>query len=584
MDDFELEIKKDFLVEALDLLIKAENAFMRLESERENPALIDEIFRLAHNLKGTSKAVGFDQLSGFTHVAENLILKIKEKVIPVNNTVISVLLAFNDRVNEMVRGLNEDISREFDVNDIKEKLIEVTSGTFKQEVVPQEVVIEPSVQAVAAIEETVVESPVIENLNTDISVEQTQPIKSKKAATTAASSEDDTIRVKLSRIDKLNNMMGELIIMQTVLDQRRYIHIQDEIANKSIAQMGKLFKEVQEISISLRMLSLKSTFQKLSRIVRDTSSALDKKVNLQIIGEDTDVDKTVLEQLGDPLVHIVRNAIDHGLESKEDRLKANKSIEGVVEINAFHEGSNLVIQITDDGKGINPEVIRKKAIEKNIITPDIRMSDTEIINLIFHPGFSTKEQVTEVSGRGVGMDVVKTNIQNLGGEVVIQSKVGIGSNFRITLPLTMAIIDGMVINSRENLYVLPLNQIHELIRADQKDIHHLSSAGSFLNLRGETIPFFQLSQKLGLNKVDISQSIILIVRSGKYPFGIQIDDVSHRQQIVIKPLGKELEKNSGFMGSAILPNGKPALILDLVELFIDDLKQSKAYSKLKEVS
>ena len=461
MEDFETELKRDFLSESKDLLANAEGAFLRLESERTNPELLNEIFRLAHNLKGTSKAVGFDQLASLTHTAENLILKLKDSSIQVNDQVVSILLEFKDKVYEMVEGLSSDLNAQFEITTIQNKInIMIEKKGVVEEVVTSPIVDAPSAEdsrfeeinpaALESLKELgLADEATISQLQSQVHVkpdiiEEFQnkvdglEIKNedkiiKKPSEKSLAKDDEDIRVKLSRIDKLNNIIGELVILNTVLGQRRYQNIQDELSNKTIGQMSKLFKEVQELSMSLRMVPLKTTFQKMLRIVRDTSKALSKDVKLVLIGEDTEVDKTVLEKLSDPLVHIIRNAVDHGLESSEERRKVGKNVEGEVYLKAYHEGNHLVLEITDDGKGINPEIIKKKAIEKKLISDKANMSDSEIINLIFHPGFSTKEQVTEVSGRGVGMDVVKTNIEQLGGEVQVTSITGKGSKFKLVL-------------------------------------------------------------------------------------------------------------------------------------------------------
>ncbi|MBN22096.1 MAG: hypothetical protein CL678_12520 [Bdellovibrionaceae bacterium] len=372
-----------------------------------------------------------------------------------------------------------------------------------------------------------------------------------------------------------------MIILQTVINQRRFQYIQDDLTNKSIGMMGKLFKEVQELAMSLRMLPLKSTFQKMNRIVRDTSKALDKEVNLKMIGEETEVDKTVLEKLSDPLVHIVRNAIDHGLESTEGRKEAGKDPQGNVQILAYHEGSNLVIEVNDDGKGIDPEIIRKKAIEKKVIDEHTPMTPEETIQLIFHPGFSTKEQVTEVSGRGVGMDVVKTNIESLGGEVNLQSKVGEGSSFKVVLPLTLAIIEGLVITAEKEKFVIPLSQIFEIVKVQESEIENFSGIARLFKVRGEVLPLFHINSKLGKKLTPESQYTVIILRGSTYSFGVVVEDILNQQQIVIKKLGDDIPNKKGMMGSAIMADGMPAIILDFYELFKDDLNASRGYKNMK---
>lgn len=704
MDEFELELKQDFLEESDDLLQSAEETFLRLEDDGADPELLNEIFRLAHNLKGTSQAVGFEQLSELTHVAESLILKLKEGEISVTEPIVNILLTFKDKVTEMIEGLKDDFDARFDISNEIENLQACIDG--KVGVTPEVLtnVVEESTQietlpsydefedetpnssqpddsaqqnnnfnsaAVESLrelgfteeqiqkelnptpkskEESVANAAAIESLRelgftdeeievqlgtTEVNVEvnsaameslrelgfseeeiqaqlnndedkvetdniielsQTQTkneekktivekedLKPKKKPSKVSAKEDDSIRVKLSRIDQLNNIIGELVIMQTVLSQRRYEHIRDDISNDSISQMSKLFKEVQELSMSLRMIPMKNTFQKMNRIVRDTSKALGKEIKLHLVGEDTEVDKTVLEHLTDPLVHMVRNSVDHGIESSvEKRVMNGKTEFGNVELMAFHEGSNLVIQITDDGGGIDPEVIRRKAIEKGIITEARVMSEMEKLMLIFNPGFSTKEEVSEVSGRGVGMDVVKSNIEKLGGEIKMMSKVGEGSSFKIILPLTLAIVDGIVVSSENDKFVIPLSQVNELTQVNRKEIEKFSGGTELFRLRGEVLPLFYMKSKINQKVSHSDNEIIIVVKTANYTFGVAVEDIIRQQQIVIKQIGEDIKDKKGIIGAAILGDGKPVFILDLFELFESGLKESRGYRRLME--
>lgn len=606
MDSFEEELKREFLAESEDLLANAEKSFLRLESERENRALLDEIFRIAHNLKGTSKAVGFNQLSELTHAAENLILKLKDGSLKVSDQTVTVLLAFKDQVNIMIEGLRNDFNRQFNLQDVIKQIQAAMSGEDASPApVAGEIEIELNLTPAvpnrssgqfeddetaqptgASSDMTIVEetfahqaSQTVESGVPEAAIAQ---VANPTTPSTTQKTEDESIRVKLSRIDKLTNMVGELVILQTVLDQRRFVHIRDDLSNKSISQMAKLFKEVQEITMSLRMMPLRPTFQKMSRIVRDTSKVLNKKARLDTVGDDTEVDKTVLEYLSDPLVHIVRNAVDHGLEVAEERVRNKKPPEGVVTLKAFHEGSQLVIQISDDGKGINPEILYSKAVAKGLIRADSKMSKEQILRLIFHPGFSTKEQVSEVSGRGVGMDVVKTNIEQLGGEVSVDSEVGHGSTIKITLPLTLAIIDGLIVTADSAKYVIPMGQVYELHRADRKAFTKVTGGGTFFTLRGEVLPLFYLNTKLGKSVREKSDEVVIIVRGGRLNFGLVVEDVLNQQQIVIKRLGEEIALNSQYMGSAILGDGKPAFILDIMEMYKGEVSESNGFSKLAQ--
>jgi two-component system chemotaxis sensor kinase CheA len=322
------------------------------------------------------------------------------------------------------------------------------------------------------------------------------------------------------------------------------------------------------------MLPVKSTFQKMQRIVRDTAQILEKKVNLTVSGEETELDKTVLEHLGDPLVHIIRNAVDHGIESPEARRAAGKSETGTIFLSAYHQGGRLVIEVKDDGAGINAEVLKKKAVEKGILRPGQAISEKDALNLIFHAGFSTKAQVTEVSGRGVGMDVVRTNIEKLSGEVQISTVLGAGTTFKIFLPLTLAIIDGMVIRSATERFVIPLAQVHESLRPAKTDIQYNTGFGEVLLLRGENLPLYRLNRLLGVKSGTIREphdGIAIVVRVSEKPFAVLVDDIIGQTQIVIKRLGMELSHIKGFSGSAILGDGRPALILELPELILKNV-------------
>ncbi len=624
MDEFEKEVKSDFLFEATQLLNDSEQAFLALESNKDDPELMNQIFRLAHNLKGTSRAVGFGDVAEFTHEWENLILKLKEGSIQITDSIVSLLLECNDHVSVMIKMLNMDMMARFESHEIIAKIHQALSGNYiTPEVSAPEVALHTNVDTEEVIIAKVADEDVnidgqklIDEFNEKINLDALEdlklldqnsnikshlptevntsnqketmhsqnaepspnktPEKNHEKTSKGPAVEDESIRVSLQRVENLNNVVGELVIIQTVLNQHRE-EIKNPLMLKSLSQLAKLSKEIQNISMSLRMIPLKQTFQKMQRIVRDTSKALNKKVHLELIGEDTEIDKTVLEHLSDPLVHIVRNAVDHGLETTDGREKAGKNLEGHVTLKAYHEGNNLVIEIKDDGKGINPKIIREKAIEKKVISEKQNLTDDEIVNLIFHPGFSTKSEVSEISGRGVGMDVVKTNIEKLSGEVKIQTQVGKGSTFKVVLPLTLAIIDGMVTKIGDERYIIPLAQIFESLSPTKETVHYVNGVGECLKIRGEVLPLMKISKTLGRPFGDkpIYEQIAIIVNSEERNFAVLVDDISHQQQVVIKKLGDEIKNQKGFMGSSILGDGRPAFILDLIELYSGTMKKRK---------
>ena len=531
-------------------------------------------------------------MAEFTHEMENLILQLKEGHVEITDTMVSLLLECNDHVSLMIRTLNMELDAKFDSSEIIIKIKSTLSGQVgaapKKESATVEIAVDNHEPVVAMSQEHIELLATFEsNFDKTESVAEPvlapvlsikKPTETKRAAPAGKANEDDSIRVSLARVEFLNNAVGELVIIQTVLNQHRS-EIINPLMLKSLSHLAKLSKEIQDISMSLRMVPLKPTLQKMQRIIRDTSKTLNKKVFLELIGEETEIDKTVLEHLADPLVHIVRNAVDHGLESTEERIAAGKDEEGVVSIRAYHEGNNLVIEIKDDGKGINADIIREKAIEKKVISANSNLSEEEIINLIFHPGFSTKSEVSEISGRGVGMDVVKTNIEKLSGEVKVTTVVGKGSVFKVVLPLTLAIIDAMVTMIGDERYIIPLSQIYESLSPTPDVLHYVNGVGECLKIRGEVLPLFKISKALNRHVVEkkIHEQIAIIVNSEHRNFAVLVDDILHQQQVVIKKIGDEIIDRKGFMGSSILGDGRPAFILDLIELFSGTMKKKSSH-------
>ena len=568
MDDFDLEIQQGFLDEAKDLLTNVEQCFLNLEKSKDDPSIIENIFRLAHNLKGSAGAVGFTHLAGFAHHLESFLLKIKNKEIAVDPGVVNLLLACNDHLCGTVESLRADPKSNLDGSDLEAQLKAYIEGRVIS--APSATVSDADVVATAEVEEIKAETSV----ESESSVEpllyagperRAPPVKAPTAA-------DENIRVSLSKIDELLNNVGELVIFQAVLNQQS-LQAGTQIPPlmfKTLSAMAKIVKETQSISMGLRMLPIKQTFQKMQRIVRDTSQALGKNVELHLIGEETEIDKTVLEQLGDPLVHMIRNAVDHGLEDTEERKTAGKPPVGNVYLSAFHKADRVVIEIREDGRGLNPEKLVARAKAKGILAQDATLTPAQAYQLIFAPGFSTKELVTDVSGRGVGMDVVKTNITQLQGQVEIETVLGKGTCFSISLPLTLAIVDGIVIRLGEERYVIPLSQVNEFFRPKEKDVNFVREREELLTVRDETIQAFRLSNLI-LRKPDkavpASDLTALIARDSQgRGTAVLVDEILSQQQIVIKPLGADLKGKRGFLGYAILGDGKPSLILDLHEL------------------
>ena len=333
-----------------------------------------------------------------------------------------------------------------------------------------------------------------------------------------------------------------------------------------LSQLERHTRELQESVMMIRMLPISFSFSRFPRLVRDLSSQLGKKIELKMSGENTEIDKTLIEKIGDPLVHLVRNSLDHGIEMPEDRIAAGKDETGAIHLNAYHKGGNIVIEITDDGKGIDPEAVLNKGIEKGLVPPGAHLTTQQINDLIFQPGFSTAKKITDVSGRGVGMDVVRKNITSLGGAVEIQSEFGKGSTFTIRLPLTLAILDGQTVIVGNEIYIIPLVSIVESIQIKSSMINKVAGKGETFKLRDQYIPIVRLSSVFGIENAKaqkLEEGLLVVVEADRKPCGLFVDDLLGQQQVVIKSLEQNYQRVDGVSGATILGDGSVALILDI---------------------
>ncbi|ODS34208.1 MAG: chemotaxis histidine kinase [Candidatus Scalindua rubra] len=372
-----------------------------------------------------------------------------------------------------------------------------------------------------------------------------------------------TVKVDTAKLDNLFDLVGELVIANTLVCGEMQ-SVNNNGTSKNLSQLSKITKDIQDQVMSMRMVSLKQTFQKMSRLVRDVSLHAGKKIKLTISGEDTELDKNVIEEIADPLVHILRNSIDHGIEPENERIAKGKPKEGTIRLSAFHRGGNIIIEIEDDGKGLQKDMIVKKAIEKGLINDQSELNDNQIYNLIFAPGFSTADKVTNISGRGVGTDVVKKNIEKLRGKVEVTSEEGNGTVFTIKLPLTLAIIDGIVVNVGDTRYIIPTTSIEESIRPKKEEISTIKNQGEVINMRGNLFPLVRLHKLYNIDttKTNPWEAIVVIVESEGGRFSILVDELLGQQQVVIKSLGDRFKDVKGISGGAILGDGKVGLILD----------------------
>ncbi len=483
MSDDLSEFHDVFFEEAEELIENMESELLEMLSDSEDPERINTIFRAAHSIKGGSATFGFMAIAEVTHVMETLMDEVREGNRQPHPPLIDLLLKATDSVRNLLecakQGEEPDASA---TAAIKAELeAELAAGTSEEQQAPLSEQEEPDA-APPQVQASVEDAPLPESSETPSTAAVEEPpvkqsaenkiVEPEPKKTTAKASGSSSIRVGIDKIDLLINLVGELVITQSMLNEEGGKLPIDMAENlqEGLSQLQRYTRELQENVMQIRMVPISTVFNRLPRMVHDLTRKLGKQVALQVHGEQTELDKTVLESMGDPLVHLVRNAIDHGIEMPEKRRESGKPEEGVVQLNAYHESGNIIIKIEDDGKGIDPDVIYAKAVEKGVIADGADLSKQEIYELLFHPGFSTAEQVSDVSGRGVGMDVVRRNIQDLGGNVEIDSELGAGSTFTIRLPLTLAIMDGQLVRVGNQTYVLPLTSIVESVQLDQSCI------------------------------------------------------------------------------------------------------------------
>ncbi|MEH6346620.1 MAG: chemotaxis protein CheA [Bermanella sp.] len=455
-----------------------------------------------------------------------------------------------------------------------------------------EIIITPLGQAIdQAAEETVAPKAVVEEVVAVVEeVKEAVPPqaeeKPKAVAKKAPAQENSSIRVDIDKVDNLINMVGELVITQSMLgelgenfDMGRVQRLQE-----GLAQLEHNTRELQESVMKIRMMPISFVFSRFPRLVRDTARKLDKKIELVMSGENTELDKTVMEKLGDPMVHLIRNSMDHGIESPEERVRNGKSETGIVELKAYHQSGNIVIEIEDDGAGLNTERILQKARENGVIAEDANLSEDQVFDLIFQPGFSTADVVSDLSGRGVGMDVVRRNIAALNGSIEVFSEKDKGSRFVIRLPLTLAILDGQLVQVEDQIYIFPLVSIVESIQYQGSELNNVGGHSDVLQLRDEYVPILLLNQTFGIHteKEELDGSIIVVVEADGEKIGVVVDELLGQQQVVIKSLEENYKKVDGISGATILGDGTVALIIDVSGLSrLSEISQKDLNKKVK---
>ncbi len=598
------EILESFLVETKEILERLDLDLMELEKRSGDMDLLNQVFRSFHTIKGTSGFFGLNKLTEITHKCEDILNKLRKGEAKLNSDIMDSILIAYDKIKELLSCIESDFNEDVDIENSLEVLtntivlLEINNHANEQdkEEVSKTEQKEKSKSRTKAGTGKVKRSKKVDKVKDDSHPEVTadnkkdneenktendKPVnddneKNQPDKIKELKQKDNTIRVDVARLDELLNIASEL-----VLGRNRLAQVNSEFAlefegtklSRDLAdatrQIDLMMNELQLVVMKTRMVKIGKVFNRFPRVVRDLSKESQKNVRLELKGEETELDKTLIEEINDPLVHLIRNSVDHGIESPENRKKAGKDTMGTITLSAEHEGNHIIITIEDDGKGIDLEIIKEKAVNKGLISKEKakELTTNDAYNLIFLPGFSTAEVVTNISGRGVGMDVVKTNVTKLRGLISIDSRVGFGTKIIIKLPLTLAIISGMIVKINEQSMVIPLNSIIEVVRVHLDNINTINGR-EVIRMRDSIIPLLGIDELLsGLTySKDKVWQYIVVVGIAEKRFGIKVDRLIGQKEIVIKSLGTYLGNIEGIAGSTILGDGTVIMILDIAEL------------------
>jgi len=564
------EIIKEFLVECNEGLDRFDRDLVALEKDRTSRELLDSIFRAIHTIKGTGGVLGYEKLVSISHIGESVLSRMRDGLLLLSPAITTALLAMADALRSILQYIAASGTEgDGDYSAVLQQLSLVLEQAQppSPSTTPQSLAGPRPANPAPPQPGEILESSVVDNRVADPSA-VTEGLKAQSDHREIGS---NTIRVDVALLDKVMNLVGELVLARNQVLQ--FTGTQKDSSFLSTAQrLNLITTELQEGVMKTRMQPIGNVWNKLPRMVRDLSVGCGKQVEIQMEGAETELDKTIIEAIKDPLTHIIRNAVDHGIELPEVRAAAGKSRDGHLVLRAFHEGGQVNIEISDDGAGIATEKLKAKAIAKGIITADhaARMSERELLNLAFAPGLSTVEQVSNISGRGVGMDVVKTNIEKIGGMVDLQSAAGKGTLLKIKIPLTLAIIPALIVTSGGERFAIPQVSLIELVRSEGQEAGHGIEnihGASVYRLRGNLLPLIYLNRELRLGGESASGSInIVVLQAGDRQFGLVVDEINDTEEIVVKPLSKQLKSVSCFAGATIMGDGHVALILDVMGL------------------
>jgi len=575
-----------FIEEAFEHLESIEVNVLELEQSPDDMDIINNIFRPFHTIKGVSGFLNLKTINRLAHATENLLDDVRNGKRAMDSAVIDIVLTVGDALKSMVEEIKNVLQhgpanyKDTDISGFLAQITQLQEGGGEAPAIAP--VSAPAPERLPEVPESEEAEPLASEEEAEVVAPSlpTPPRAAKVAvspraeppATPAARSAADSgqkkigasIKVDVEKLDALVNAVGELVIMQSLVRQNKLVsRIADPKLTKDFSQLTRITSELQRTAMSMRMVPIKQTFDKMIRLVRDLSKKSGKKVDLIMEGAETEIDRNMVESIYDPLVHMMRNSVDHGISPPADREKCGKPETGTVFLRAYQKGGSMMIEIEDDGEGLNTQKIRKKAIERGLVSESDNLSDFELNNLIFLPGFSTADKITDVSGRGVGMDVVKKAVEKLRGKVEVQSQSGKGSLFMIRLPLTLAIIDGIIVRVGSERYIIPTIAIQESMRPDRTNYSTVHGRGENLLVRGELVPIIRLYEIFGVpsTNTDPCEAIVVVVENEGRRRALMVDELLGKEEVVIKNLGG-LDV-PGVAGGTILGDGRVGLILDL---------------------
>jgi len=583
LDLEESEHLRGFIEESREHMEAIESGLLDVERDPADTAKINELFRPFHTIKGIAGFLNLRDINQLTHEIETILDLGRKNELRITPHTVDRILAGVDLLKEQIASIQNYLAEprdrvcpQPDISSIMFELRTIAAQRGQDAVAPdretpklgQLLISEAGVtreQIASALQKQALEPGGGRKVGA-ILVEQgavtEEQVESALSRQMAAGQGEQSIRVDINKLDLLIDAVGELVIAQTMVNLHEGTRQNDALA-RHVSQVTKIVRDVQETAMSMRMVPIGPTLQKMRRLVRDVSRKTGREVELHISGEETELDKTVIQRISDPLVHMVRNAVDHGIEPPETRRQLGKPLTGNVWLDAYHQGDCIVIEVRDDGRGLDREKLIAKAVQRGLIGRDEQLTDQQAYALIVQPGFSTAAQVTDISGRGVGMDVVKRNVDALRGKIEIQSEPGRGTTFLIRLPLTLAIIDGMIVRVGRERVVVPTVLIEQSLRPQQAHISSVQGRGEVMMVRGELCPLVQLGELFGYSqRIDPCENIVIIVQCETRKIGLVVDELIGQQQVVIKSLAERFKQVSGVSGAAILGDGRVGLILD----------------------